>query len=66
MRGEVIDPKSIQGLGETLNLKTLQVIPDVEMPEGIMRLVKPRSESNRNLLLLESLILAQDERWRRA
>ena len=28
MRGEVIDPKSIQGLGETLNLKTLQVIPD--------------------------------------
>ena len=35
MRGEVIDPKSIQGLGETLNLKTLQVIPDAVMPEAL-------------------------------
>jgi hypothetical protein len=35
VRGEVIDPKSIQGLGETLNLKTLQVIPDAVMPGAL-------------------------------
>ena len=54
------------GMRLEFNLKTLQVIPDVVMPEGMMRLVKPRSESRQISKLLESLILAQDERWRRA
>ncbi len=64
MRGEVIDPKSIQGLGETLNLKTLQVIPDAVMP-GALASGKAAFGEQSNTLL-ESLILAQDERWRRA
>ena len=41
-----------------------QVIPDAVMPEALAS-GKPRSESNQ-ILLLESLIQAQDERWRRA
>ena len=65
MRGEVIDPKSIQGLGETLNLKTLQVIPDAVMP-GALCVSGKAAFGEQSNTLLESLILAQDERWRRA
>ena len=65
MRGEVTDPKSIQGLGETLNLKTLQVIPDAVMP-GALCVSGKAAFGEQSNTLLESLILAQDERWRRA
>ena len=51
------------GAWEDFEPEISQVIPDV-VPER-QRPGSPRSESNQ-ILLLESLILAQDERWRRA
>ncbi len=54
------------GMRLEFNLKTLQVIPDVDAIEMATSGWKPRSESRQISKLLESLILAQDERWRRA
>ena len=53
------------GIRGEFNLKISQVIPDAVMPEALAS-GKPRSESRQISKLLESLILAQDERWRRA
>ena len=50
--------------GEISKPETFKVIPDVESKDNVWR--RPRSEEQSNLQLLESLILAQDERWRRA
>ena len=50
--------------GEISKPETFKVIPDVESKDYVWR--RPRSEEQSNLQLLESLILAQDERWRRA
>jgi hypothetical protein len=51
--------------GRLQNLITFKVIPDVEVfTTYVWR--RLRSEEQSNLQLLESLILAQDERWRRA
>ena len=65
MRGEIYDPGSIQYSGEISKPETFKVIPDVEverLTSGDDRVRK----SNQIFKLLESLILAQDERWRRA
>ena len=54
------------GMRLEFNLKTLQVIPDV-VPIRWQRLDGSRvRRADKSLKLLESLILAQDERWRRA
>jgi hypothetical protein len=50
--------------GEISKPETFKVIPDVESKDNVWR--RPRSGEQSNLQLLESLILAQDERWRRA
>ena len=51
--------------GEISKPETFKVIPDVEVfTTYVWR--RLRSEEQSNLQLLESLILAQDERWRRA
>jgi hypothetical protein len=50
--------------GEISKPETFKVIPDVESKDYVWR--RPRSGEQSNLQLLESLILAQDERWRRA
>ena len=54
----------IQYPGEISKPETFKVIPDVESKDYVWR--RPRSGEQSNLQLLESLILAQDERWRRA
>jgi hypothetical protein len=65
VRGEIYDPGSIQYPGEISKPETFKVIPDVEVfTTYVWR--RLRSEEQSNLQLLESLILAQDERWRRA
>jgi hypothetical protein len=51
--------------GEISKPETFKVIPDVEVEKTYVWR-RPRSEEQSNLQLLESLILAQDERWRRA
>ena len=56
---------SIQGLRGEFNLNILQVIPDAVNARGISVWYSRVRRANR-ILLLESLILAQDERWRRA
>ena len=65
VRGEVYDPGLFSIPGRLQNLITFKVIPDVEverLTSGDDRVRK----SNQIFKLLESLILAQDERWRRA
>jgi hypothetical protein len=65
VRGEIYDPGFIQYPGEISKPETFKVIPDVEVfTTYVWR--RLRSEEQSNLQLLESLILAQDERWRRA
>jgi hypothetical protein len=64
VRGEIYDPGFIQYPGEISKPETFKVIPDVESKDNVWR--RPRSGEQSNLQLLESLILAQDERWRRA
>jgi hypothetical protein len=64
VRGEIYDPGFIQYSGEISKPETFKVIPDVESKDYVWR--RPRSGEQSNLQLLESLILAQDERWRRA
>jgi hypothetical protein len=64
VRGEIYDPGFIQYPGEISKPETFKVIPDVESKDYVWR--RPRSGEQSNLQLLESLILAQDERWRRA
>ena len=65
VRGEVYEPGLFSIPGRLQNLKHSKVIPDVEvkrLTSGDDRVRK----SNQIFKLLESLILAQDERWRRA
>ena len=64
VRGEVYDPGPIQCLGETSKPETFKVIPDVRSKDNVWRPCVRKS--NQIFKLLESLILAQDERWRRA
>ena len=59
------DPGSIQGCRGEFKPETFKVIPDVVV-ERLNVWRRPRSGEQSNLQLLESLILAQDERWRRA
>ena len=65
VRGEVFDPELIQCFGETSKPETFKVIPDVEIERFTSGDDRVR-KSNQIFILLESLILAQDERWRRA
>ncbi len=65
VRGEVYDPGLVQYPGETSKPETFKVIPDVEVERLTSGDDRVR-ESNQIFKLLESLILAQDERWRRA
>ena len=62
MRGELIDPCPVRGRGESLDLNIYFVIPnDAVMRDSVTAIRESLLDS-----LLESLILAQDERWRRA
>ena len=54
-----------RGSGRVQNLNISQVIPDALMPEHYSVWYSRVRRANQ-ILLLESLILAQDERWRRA
>ena len=65
MRGELDDPCPFR---DAVRVQPENITSDSGRSDarGIMRLVKPRSESRQISKLLESLILAQDERWRRA
>jgi hypothetical protein len=65
VRGEIYDPGFIQYPGEISKPETFKVIPDVEIERFTSGDDRVR-ESNQIFKLLESLILAQDERWRRA
>ena len=65
VRGEIYDPGFIQYSGEISKPETFKVIPDVEVERLTSGDDRVR-ESNQIFKLLESLILAQDERWRRA
>ena len=56
---------ALQCYGETSKPETFKVIPDVEVKRLTSGDDRVR-ESNQIFKLLESLILAQDERWRRA
>jgi hypothetical protein len=65
VRGEIYDPEHFSTPGRFQKPETFKVIPDVEvkrLTSGDDRVRK----SNQIFKLLESLILAQDERWRRA
>jgi hypothetical protein len=65
VRGEINDPENFQYSGEISKPETFKVIPDVEVKRLTSGDDRVR-ESNQIFKLLESLILAQDERWRRA
>ena len=56
---------ALQCYGETSKPETFKVIPDVEVKRLTSGDDRVR-ESSQIFKLLESLILAQDERWRRA
>jgi hypothetical protein len=65
VRGEVYDPELFQCSGETSKPDNIQS----DSGRGSQTTYvwrRLRSEEQSNLQLLESLILAQDERWRRA
>ena len=63
VRGEIYDPGFIQYPGEISKPETFKVIPDVVIGRCLMTAFGRAEQTNQ---LLESLILAQDERWRRA
>jgi hypothetical protein len=62
VRGELYDPGPVRGRGESSDLNIYFVIPNnAVMRDSVTAIRESLLDS-----LLESLILAQDERWRRA
>ncbi len=65
VRGEINDPGLFSAPGRFQKPETFKVIPGVEV-ERLTSGADCVRKSNQIFKLLESLILAQDERWRRA
>jgi hypothetical protein len=61
VRGELYDPRRFRPLGESSDLI---ILSDSDALSSKQR--DSSSKSYEHRILLESLILAQDERWRRA
>ena len=66
VRGELVDPGPVRGAGESLNRTFFVIRTTLSYAIGNDSVGQRSFESYQSNNPLESLILAQDERWRRA